>query len=741
MSQLCLLDEWEGVAMRRRFGLLFALAIALSLLVPAFALGDALGVDEEVSGNAVGPSSKTTVDPDTRSQWGSGMSDSSTRNVGGVWTDKTVCAAGEESSSDFLTTLSAVSSGLNGSCPTKVVGGDASHSGYITFADELGEFMQVDGFTEAIIGGVSYGPANKTVSGNVDTYTFPGKAADIVVTVERADADSPRQGDKVTVKVPASLIPTRAYTVDAVAGTFSVQDIDDVSPIRVTYASSVKDAARLNLFSPDDVVGLSDYIEANWDRSADTVAFYANKWRGNASGDATASFEPNDSSSYYFFQENTPIYIDEACTQRTTAKPEGDGTYYYKDTFVAKGTNGEPVEDHVVASFDGASILNLDNSLVSDSSGWLIKKGAMRFDRVGQMDTKKVENVTGTASSVLDSGLGAKGSDVQSHLGNNGKIEFSLATASAALDTGESLGLASEFEGRSWTDDDNFTFRIALKSGDPNGTDCQLRSTGVAKANLDEHGRAPIDFGNIVFSKASTYVYKVSEDQGTAGGITYSKNVATITIEVTVDAAGALHAAVKSVENPVFVNTYQATPVEVGFGGIKVLEGRDLKASEFEFELAGDDGTALIAANDERGTIDFDVLSFDSPGTYAYSITEVAGDEPDVTYDKEPCTATVEVTDNGKGQLVASVAYEKDGKQVDAARFVNSYKAPEVPKASESIDSADPENQNSASGDSSSEKHDTLAPTGDSALGALLAIAVLMLAAVACFVSCKRFRL
>ena len=83
-----------------------------------------------------------------------------------------------------------------------------------------------------------------STEGNTDTYTFEGTAKDLVVTVERAGEANPRQGDKVTVKVPASLIPLREYKIDKAKGTFEVAGIDAVKPLRVTYASSVKDVVR-----------------------------------------------------------------------------------------------------------------------------------------------------------------------------------------------------------------------------------------------------------------------------------------------------------------------------------------------------------------------------------------------------------------------------------------------------------------------------------------------------------------
>ena len=66
--------------------------------------------------------------------------------------------------------------------PTEIHKGyDKTKSGYITFADELGDFMQVDGFTEVVINGTPFTEASKTFNEetNTDTYEFTGKAKDL----------------------------------------------------------------------------------------------------------------------------------------------------------------------------------------------------------------------------------------------------------------------------------------------------------------------------------------------------------------------------------------------------------------------------------------------------------------------------------------------------------------------------------------------------------------------------------
>lgn len=576
--------------------------------------------------------------------------------------------------------------------PTEIQDGyDAHKSGYITFADELGDFMQVDGFTAAEIDGKPFGAAAKTSNGNTDTYEFSGEAKNLVITVERAGEDNPRQGDKVTVKIPASLIPLRAYKVDTAAGTFEVKDIDGVSPIRVTYTSSVKPVARQNLFTPDKVPGLPGYIDGHWDRDADTVYFLANKWSGGEMGDTVAEFEPADTNSYYYFQKDTPIYTDKDCTQRAKNKPEGGNTYYYKDEFVAKdAATGKPAPAYEVVSFDGGQAASFEGALGSDSDGWYFAKGTARLAYIDQLHTEKSEikdgggNATGTARDVLNpqwnnADATKNATHVRSHLGNNGKILLSLAKTPVTLDTKAGFGLAKVLEGRDWTDGDHFTFNIELVSGDRGGTDKLQGSATVTKADLDEGGRAAIDFGNITFNKVGTYVYKITEaEEGADAGMTYSSNVATVTVAVTIDASGALHANVTKVDNPIFTNTYTTELSYSAAGGLsitKTLDGRAMEDGQFGFTVTPADAasaaalglaeggthvTAPAAGDGETVAInllggrDVTFTQADAGKMFTYTVSEDGSAPSGYTYDTAARTVTIAVADDGAGKLTAT---------------------------------------------------------------------------------------
>lgn len=574
--------------------------------------------------------------------------------------------------------------------PTEIHKGyDETKSGYITFTDELGDFMQVDGFTEVVINGMSFTKASKTVNKetNTDTYEFSGKAKDLLITVQRAGDDNPRKGDIVTVNIPASLIPLSHFkTVD---GKLSV---DNVKPIQVKYASSVKSAALDNLFTPEKVAGLKNYIEHNTTvvDGTKTVSFYANKWSGGALGDTVATFEPADTNRYYYFQKQTPIYADKDCTQPAKNSLADTGTYYYKDEFEERGSNGEAKPATAVIEFVGGDAAKFDGALVADEDGNLsFSVGTARLAFIDELHTTKGSvggNSTGTATDVLNpkwNNVSAKATatHVNSYLGNNGKISFAYDMTPAMVNTKASFGLTKVLKGRDWTNADAFEFGLTSESGAPMPA---ARTATVRKADLDQ-GKAAIDFGTIEYTEPGTYVYKVSEKHAgtTIDGIAYSKNVAEITVTVAPDKKGELSAGVKVTSGETeFKNVYATNPVESSvtdqITAAKSLTGRDLAEGEFSFELLeiADKEVKPVetVTNGADGKVTFSAIKYTEIGQHTYMLREVKGDAGGITYDDTTYTIVTTISDNGKGQLVAT--HELKGTEdVKSIEFKNAYTA------------------------------------------------------------------
>ena len=176
-----------------------------------------------------------------------------------------------------------------------------------------------------------------------------------------------------------------------------------------------------------------------------------------------------------------------------------------------------------------------------------------------------------------------------------------------------------------------------------------------------------VTFKEIEFETAGDYTYTITEKAGSEKGVTYDTAKHEVKVKVTDNGEGKLVAAVTG-NNPTFTNTYKAAPAKIAIEAKKVLNGKELEIDEFEFELKEGDKVVATAKNAAGGLIRFSEISYSTAGVYNYTITEKVGNKLGVTYDKTEHPATVEVKDNGSGQLVATVTSE-------TPVFVNDYKA------------------------------------------------------------------
>ena len=221
-----------------------------------------------------------------------------------------------------------------------------------------------------------------------------------------------------------------------------------------------------------------------------------------------------------------------------------------------------------------------------------------------------------------------------------------------------------------------FTFQVL----DEDGNEVTTGKTLAA----DETGKAQIAFEPISYTEKNagkTYTYTVQEAAGEDKNITYDTTIYVVTVKVSDNLDGTLETEVtypEGFENGLtFTNSYKASGAAT-LKTTKTLEGRTaaLAANEFVFslyEVAADgtrtpvldkDGNPMRAFNDAEGNVIFGEISYtqDDQGTHNYEITEEAGNDSAVTYDKEPVKATVTVSDkDGSGVLNAEAVYEKDG--------------------------------------------------------------------------------
>lgn len=603
--------------------------------------------------------------------------------------------------------------------PTETSEGFEHETGYITFDDQLGDYVQVTDLSKLVYNGTVYGCKSKTTDGNVDTYHFSGDVhsglaaadlKDVVITVTRSDKAA--VGDKVQVKVPASLIPLRNFAIDLAKDTMSVSN---TTPISVLYSSGVKPAALDLLENPDDA--MKAYMEKNTDATG-KVSFYANKWTDKETdketGDVVATFEPAAGNSYYYFTQDTPIYTDEACTVPAKSVEKGS-TYYYKHNYYTMD-NGKPVAKTEHVSFPGDAAEKVEGSVGKDSTGaCYFKSGTPRLTYINELHKVKEENRTGTAVDVLNpkwSGIEQSSAEtlINAHLGNNGKLSVDVP---GTLTVTKQLQLPDGYNAADFASE-SFEFTIAMQ-------DAVGKSFNAVVKNADgqqQGDKFVLAFGQNGEAKHSLKPGEALYVYGLSAGWDYKVSETPrdgFTAEAA-DAEGQIAAGETSAVT--YKNTYAASGTldgETYLKGEKVLTGRAwFETDEFTFILKDADtsveapmpptdtlGETRVKVTQPYGTpadtkvhFQFQDISYTKPGTYTYEIWEseaLSTLNPGVSASQALYQVVVTVTDKDhNGTLTVEskmtklvgddgVKYEKPQPiEDDTAKFVNEYNTSEV---------------------------------------------------------------
>ena len=197
---------------------------------------------------------------------------------------------------------------------------------------------------------------------------------------------------------------------------------------------------------------------------------------------------------------------------------------------------------------------------------------------------------------------------------------------------------------------------------------------GEVIETVKNDGEGKIVFSDITYDKVGTYTYEVKEEATDEEGVTIDSTVRAITVEVTDDLEGHLVAKVTGaeVEDLTFVNNYKPGSTSVTMGGRKVFEGypEGAEAPEFTYTLSENGEVIDTQTTKGAGSYRFKSITYTEAGTHVYTVKEVEGKVPGVTYDKTVYTVTVTVTDDGNGHLKA----EATGADIDALDFDNPYK-------------------------------------------------------------------
>lgn len=610
--------------------------------------------------------------------------------------------------------------------PTYDESGDPTKDGYITFTDQLGDYMKVDDFKSIVFADTNFtNPDQGTDAEGNTTYTFRGKApegvadiypegdlSDVVITVKKAASTDLKTGDLVTVKIPASLIPLRYFNVDKTAETMSVRD---TYPMRVFFGVSLKDGVAEKVASGELATEDASYVSTHKDANGN-VYFLSNSWDGQSTGDTTASFEPAPTNNYYYFTQNTPIYTDEACTQ--PAKGDlGDDTYYYKQTFYTMSEDGKAVENSDVASFSGSAAEALQGAVTEIDGNAYFKAGTPRLTYISEFQTDKKTNTTGTGKAVLnpnwDHPVVGETNSLTQRLGNNGKLSIEQPGKLAVSKTVDlpDGAVASDYANVTFdftvtnSVTKNKTVKVEVKGANNAAvegaiTQLTFNENGEAKFSL-KHGQTitieGLSAGDYTVTEANMDGFTAKVDNQTTNSTT-----ATVTAGETTTKA--------------FTNTLSFTSTTLGndkvFKGTKTLTDREwMESDRFAFVLRpvgaapmpadAKDNVSVAYADAEAGTgetpvnFQFGDIRYEKPGTYTYTIFESeanSAEAPGVNFSDAVYRVTVTVSDlNKNGKLSASVKmeqlygdnnedYSKNPHEVNpaVATFTNSFSATET---------------------------------------------------------------
>ena len=546
--------------------------------------------------------------------------------------------------------------------PTDAREGFEMSDGYITFDDSLGSYMQVDAFKAIVVNNHVFSDVTKTTTDTADTYTFAGTTelngktaslGNIVITVTKSSDVA--TGDKVQVKVPAGLIPLRNFNVNETAGTMTVSD---TYPLRVFFTSSIKPDALAFVANPDEA--MAKYIAVNTENGK--VNFYANAFTpGAALGDAVSHFNPSKGNAYYYFTSDTPIYADEACTQPATRGAiAAGGTHYYQDHFFAMGEGGKAVEKTEVISFPSGTAEQFSGAIAYDASGnAYFKAGTARLMYIDELAKSKAENITGTATDVLNPKWNSETSTsaattVIPHLGNNGKLSVEIP---GTLAVSKTLDMPEGFDAAAYSDK-SFDFELTVEAAAGKTLHAEVKNAAGEvcgdpfELTFDKNGKAThsikADETLYVYGVAPNAAYSVEELLNVPaddGSLTHANPGFSQTSPVNAEgkaiaATGTVVAG--EVAKAEFVNAYAAQGTlkgETALAGAKTLNGRAwLPSDKFTFVLkdantsvvapmpkGASDGVARLEVTQPEGTqvgFHFGDIVYTQPGTYIYQIYE-----------------------------------------------------------------------------------------------------------------------
>lgn len=479
--------------------------------------------------------------------------------------------------------------------PTNVNPDAIDQSGYITYTDEIGDYMEVKDVKNLIFSGTNFTNHTESTNGNTTTYTFSGQidspvygqqnAGDIVITVTSNTDNTGKMTQTLTVKIPASAIPLRVNTVELESsGNVKSHTTNNAYPVRLCYTVGVQEGVK----NSDGTVDLSKiddaYKQAN--TGTDGLYFYSNKYTGDikcedqeTAGNAYVEFTPAKNNPYFYVQESIPLYKDKSCTDPVVEQPTPDDgkTYYYQVQYYS---GDESVTET-------RSVTGIKGTTEQINGQYCVKAGVMNAPHADSKHAEKTTNNTSTAQLYYYAHMNSE--NAQIHLGNNGRLAVKTASLAVEKDIKVPEGIdAGQFA------DQEFSFTVTLKDTKNNPVSGTFTTRHVVDAGNGsetsvESGISSLNFAN------GTATFKLKPDEklyidGLVNGWSYTVSETDVpddgfdqTTPADGDASGTLGGTTTTVS---FVNTYYP-------GSIAVTKrdgaGDPLKGAAFQ--LYKDDGT------------------------------------------------------------------------------------------------------------------------------------------------------
>lgn len=288
------------------------------------------------------------------------------------------------------------------------------------------------------------------------------------------------------------------------------------------------------------------------------------------------------------------------------------------------------------------------------------------YDQTVLNVTVKVRDINGKLAVVAIEGMGEEGK----------LYTFSnkYQTSSISLTGNDAITAEKVLSGRSLQAGE-FSFILVDASGKTVGTGTNT-AQGVVVIQ-------PVE-GELTYDQAGVHRYTLREVRGNASGITYDTSRYGVTVTITEENGqlSAVHEFTlngQPIDNAVFTNTYSETstpddrPASVALSAAKIFRNGTLNGNDFSFVLMSDGKIVQTKTNNKTGQILFDSLTFTTPGTYVYQISELPGSDSSITYDNSTITVIIEVVRGTNGRLIPLVVTSS------APVFINEKKTSTTP--------------------------------------------------------------